>query len=213
LGRFELLGIGLVAVQRGFVQRQGVEHFGVHIVRILARQPLHRFLIVERARVLVDLIVVLVDLLNRRQPVALALGLGADRLALFDGIVPALQRRCVPRANQWVRPYTDGQAPVGNSTARIDFRDLGEGRDRFWVKEGVQHAQRALECLLRLRRARSLEQYSAELLAFGLTWRGSIVLVGQRTGGAYADNEAYSKYQACQFHDGPPRVMLACMRP
>src|SRR5712692_1399385 len=105
LGRFELLGVGLVTVQRGFVQRQGVEHLGLNVVRILARQLLHRFLIVERACVLVDLIVVFVVRLDRREPVSLALGLGAERLAVVVGVEPALQSRGIPRTAQrgWAR--------------------------------------------------------------------------------------------------------------
>src|SRR5712692_5505650 len=86
LGGLQLVGVGLVAVPRGFVQRQGVEHLGLDVVRILARKLLHRFLIVKRARVLVDLVVVLIHLLDRREPVALALGLGTDRLAFFNGV-------------------------------------------------------------------------------------------------------------------------------
>src|SRR6266705_828243 len=73
---------GLV-VER-LVQREGVEDLRLGVVRVLGGEPLHRLRVILRARVLVDLVVVLVELLERRQPVALALGLGPDGLTLLD---------------------------------------------------------------------------------------------------------------------------------
>jgi hypothetical protein len=67
-----------------FVQRQRVEDLGLDVVGILLDERLHRLLVVLRARVLVDLAMVFVERLDGRQPIALALGLGADRLALLD---------------------------------------------------------------------------------------------------------------------------------
>ncbi len=72
------------AVVERLVQRQRVEDLGLDVVGILLDEHLHRLLVVLRARVLVDLFIVFVELLDGRQPVALALGLGADRLALLD---------------------------------------------------------------------------------------------------------------------------------
>src|SRR6266545_4871946 len=64
------------------VQGEGVENLRLDVVRVLGGEPFHRLLVVPRARVLVDLVVVLVELLEGGQPVALALGLGPDGLTL-----------------------------------------------------------------------------------------------------------------------------------
>src|SRR5262249_8723404 len=94
----------------------------------------------------------------------------------------------------------------GDSTGRIDLRDFGKGLHRLRKIERMQHRQRALEFLLRLWRARGLEQHSPELLTPRLLWRG-LVLVRQRAGDAYAGKETDGKQQAFRLHGGPPMVV------
>src|SRR2546422_4752961 len=79
-----LLEIGHGLVVKRLVQGERVEDLRLDVVRILLNERFHRLFVVLRARVLVDLVVVLVELLDRRQPVAFTLRLGADRLALLD---------------------------------------------------------------------------------------------------------------------------------
>ncbi len=172
-----------VLVVEDLVQRQRVEHFRLDVVRVLLRQRLHRLLVVAGARVLVDLVVVLVELLDRREPVALALGLGADRLALLDRVQPALQRRGVPRPDQRVRPDRHRQAPVGDGAARVGLGNRRERLDRLRKMERMQLGQGHLELLLRLRAARSLELHRAQLLLLRLR----IVAVREHAGGGESE--------------------------
>ncbi len=168
---------GLV-VER-LVQREGVEDLRLGVVRVLGGEPLHRLRVILRARVLVDLVVVLVELLERRQPVALALGLGPDGLTLLDRFEAALERGGVERSDERIRALADGDAPVGDGAVRVRGGDRREGLHRLGKEERVQHGQRPLELLLRLRRARSLEVHPPELL--GLS--GAVGRIGVRPPG------------------------------
>ena len=157
-----------VLVVEGLVERERVEHLRLDVVRVLLRQRRHRLLVVPGARVLVDLVEVPVELLDRRQPVALALGLGADRLALLHRIEAALERRGVPRADERVGARRHGEPPVGDRAARIGLGNGGERLQRFGKIERMQLRERPLELLLRLRAARSPEQHFAEAFLLGL---------------------------------------------
>src|SRR5262249_23567780 len=99
----------------------------------------------------------------------------------------------VERPDQWIGACADGKAPVRDGTARINFRDLGEGLHCLGKIERMQHRQSAFEFLLCLLCARSLEQHSAELLALGLLWRGGVVVVSKDVGGTDAGKETYGK--------------------
>ena len=134
-----------------------MEHLGLDIVGVLATQGVHGLLVVLCARVLVDFVVVLVELLQCGEPVALALRLRADGLTFQNCIEPTLQGRGIPRADERIRPLTHRDAPVGDRARRVGFRNCVEGFHRLREVERMQHRQRAIELLLALSRARSLE--------------------------------------------------------
>ena len=79
-----------VLVER-FVQCEGIEIFASTSSGYFLAERLHRLLVVLGARVLVDLVIVLVELLDSRKPIAFTLGLGADRLALLTASRPRLR--------------------------------------------------------------------------------------------------------------------------
>ena len=159
----ELLGIGLVAGQRCFVQRQGVKDGRFLIIRVFLRELFHRPFVSEPASCLVDLVIVLVVKLDRRQPVALAFGLGTDRLTFFRRLPSILQDRSRQRQDQRVGTVADRDSPVGDGAMRVG-RGIGKGLDAVWIDERVHHREAAVEFLLRLRRARGLEVHTAKLL-------------------------------------------------
>ncbi len=163
----ELLGIGLVARQRRLVESERVENGSFRIVRIFLRQPFHRFFVGQPALRLINLVVVFVVKLDRREPVALAFGLGADRLALLHRLQSVLQSRCCQRQDQWVGTVADRDAPVGDGTLRIGGSGLGEGLDAVRIEERMHHRKATVEFLLRLRRARGLEVHAAKILRPG----------------------------------------------
>ena len=189
-------------VVEGLVQRESVEDLRLDVGRILPGERFHGLLVVLPARVLIDRLVILVELLDRREPVALALRLGADRLALFDRVEAALERGRVERAHQRIRTLADGDAPVRDRAAGISLRDRRERLDRFREEEGVEHREGALELLLRFGRTGGLEEDPAELLAARL--RG-IVVRGSRGGedeGRQNDDEGSDP----AAHIAPPRL-------
>jgi hypothetical protein len=163
----ELFGVGLVAGQRRLVKRQRVEDCRLRIVRIFLHDLFHRLFVGETACRLVDLVVVFVVKLDRREPVALALGLGADRLTLFHRFPSVLQDRSGKRQDQRVGTVADRDAPVGDCALRIGGSGVGEGLDAVRIDERVHHREAAVEFLLRLRRARRLEVHAAEILRPG----------------------------------------------
>ena len=81
---FELVGVGLVGGRGRGVEGERVVDLRLVVVGIALRQRLHRLGISQKARAVVDLFVVGVHGRERVHVVALALGLGADGLALLD---------------------------------------------------------------------------------------------------------------------------------
>ncbi len=160
------------------VQRERVEDLGLDVLGILLRQRFHRIAIAARARFLVDRIVALVVDLDRRDPVALARALGADRFAFLDVVESALQRGGVERADQRVWPIAHGEAPIRDRAVGIGLQRRVERIDRLGKVERMEHRERALEVLLRGGRARRLEQHAAETT--GLRVLEQIVVMGGR---------------------------------
>jgi hypothetical protein len=89
--RMELVGEGLVAMQRRLIQCERVENRRLRIIRIFLRQPFHRFFVSEPPLRLIDLVIVPVVEIDRGEPIALAIRLGTDRLALVHGFQAVLQ--------------------------------------------------------------------------------------------------------------------------
>ena len=193
--------IHVLVIER-LVQRQRVEDLGLDVVGILLDERLHGLLVVLRPRVLIDGLVVLVERLQRGEPVALALGLGADGLALFDRLQAFLQCLRGERRNERVRALADGDTPVRDRAARVRLGDRGERLDRLREEEGVLHRQRALELFLRFRRAGRLEDDAAELLAARL---GLVVMRRDRRRGEDQNQaEDRRKNRVTPHHVVPP---------
>ena len=107
---------------------------------------------------------VLVVELDRREPIALALGLGADRLALLHRLQAVLQDGGGQRQDQRVGTVADRDAPIGDGALRIGRGGFGECLDAVRIKERMHQRDAAIEFLLRLRSAGGLEGHAAELL-------------------------------------------------
>ena len=178
VGDAGVVGVGLVERlqdrhglhQRGhrlviedLVERQRVEHLRLHVLGVLATERTHRFFVVSGARVLVDRVVVLVELLQRSEPVALTLRLRCEGLTFFNRVEPALQRGRVKRADQRVGSLADGDAPIRDGAGGIHRGNGIERLDGFGKVERMQHGQCAVELLLGLGRAGGLEQHGAQI--------------------------------------------------
>ncbi len=197
--------IHVLVIER-LVQGQRVKDFRLDVVRILLDERLHGVLVVLRPRVLIDGLVVLVEGLQRGEPVALALGLGPDGLALLDGLETLLQGLGGERRDQRVGTLADGDAPVRDGAARIRLGDRGERLDRLGEEEGVLHREGTFELFLRLRRAGRLEHDAAELLAagFGLVVMGP----GRGRGEKQTQTEDGRENLMTADHVVPPGLIL-----
>ena len=181
-----------IAFAEGLVERQRVEDLGLDILRVLATERAHRLLVVSGARVLVDLVVVLVELFQRSQPVALALRLRSDGLTLLDRIEPALQSGRVKWADKRVGSLADGDAPIRDGARRINLGDRIERLHGLRKVERMQHRQCTVELLLGLGCARRLEQHATEV-TLGLLRSVVVVREGNRSeGGDQARREKLS---------------------
>jgi hypothetical protein len=80
----ELVRVGLIARQGADVERDRIGDLRFVVGGIFLRQSLHRLEIGLHAGAMIDLVVVGVEHHERVDVVALALGLGAERLALLD---------------------------------------------------------------------------------------------------------------------------------
>ena len=189
---------GHALVVEDLVQRQRVEDLRLDVVRVLLGQRLHRVRVVRGARVLIHLVEVLVELLDRQEPVALALGFGTHRQPLVYRVEPAFESRSVPRADERVRPDADRKAPVSDGASRVGLRDRAKHLDRLGEPERVQHPERALELLLRLGRARGLEQHLPELFLLLLG-----VVMAERGSGRECEQRCDNRRNEFRFHGRP----------
>ena len=82
--RLELVGIGRVGGGRRCLQGERVEHLGFVVVGVALRHLLHRLVVGGEPRIDRGLVMVAVVGAQRLDPVALALGLRADRARLFE---------------------------------------------------------------------------------------------------------------------------------
>ena len=178
-GALALLGVGLVVqVGRG-VERDGVGDLRLVVVRIFRRDLLLR--VAERADALdvAELVVIGIHQHQRVDVVALALGLGADRLGLLDGREAG--REVGPRDRVMrVVEQRERDAPLRHGAGRVGLQRLLEDLLRGEVPEGVLIAHPAVEAALRDLVARGLEMYAAELLVdVALRRRAAATMKGQ----------------------------------
>jgi hypothetical protein len=132
----------------------GVERGRVQVVRILAGQLAHRFLVRHGQLLAVGLWVRAVAL--RQSPDVVALRLGG-LLGQLQGLAQRLVSRLpllVVRVKVVVRSLRQRDAPVRHRQAGIEVGSAGEGPPGLVVVEGVKQDQPLVEELLRLGAAR-----------------------------------------------------------
>ena len=91
LGRFLFVGKGLVGRRLGRVQRQRIEDASLLVVGEAGVHLLHRLLVGDRAGLVVDLVVILIERGDRRDIGLLALGLRTGGVGLLDASEPAFK--------------------------------------------------------------------------------------------------------------------------
>src|SRR3989442_214116 len=160
----ELVGVRLVRRERGRVERQGVEDRRLAIVRVARGELLHRLPVAERAGPVVYRVGVLVEGLDRRNIVTLALGLGARGLRALDGRPAVGERLRRRRPAEGIAQEVHRHAPVGDPAAGVG---LGDGRERGGGRgepERVEHGDGALEISLDRGTTRRREVDRADLV-------------------------------------------------
>ena len=98
---FQLIGIGLVRRRRPDIERQRIVDLRFIVIRISSCELLHRLEIIQHAGAMIDLVVIGIHCGERFDVVALALGLGADRLA-FRERGSTLREVLGGRGNVWI---------------------------------------------------------------------------------------------------------------
>ena len=146
----------------GLQQGEGVEDRRFLVVGILAGQLLHRLLVALAARSRGHAVVAGVRLFQRAEPVALPLRPG-QRLALLDGVQPALEALGGPRRHERIGPLADRQPPVRHRAVRIGGDHGLERLDALGIEERVQDRDRPLELRLDGRLARRRKAHGPEL--------------------------------------------------
>ena len=116
---------------------------------------------------MIDLVIVGVHDGKRVDVVALALCLGADALALGDrgGAFGEILRR---RRHVGIQQQAQRDAPIGDAACGIGLEHIFEYMLRRAVPERMLIQHRAIEELLRFRRARGFEMHLAELVVVRL---------------------------------------------
>jgi hypothetical protein len=167
----ELPGVCLVGEVHRLVDGERVKDLRLVVVRILRGEPPHRRFVGERPRVLVHPLVVLEEGRQRLDPVALAFGPRRRGAGAFDGLPATLERRGREGRDQRVQALADRHAPPRHGAVGLRLGKGGEGLPGGREVEGVQHRQRVVEALLRLRGARDREVHAAEVPAVAVLVR------------------------------------------
>ena len=118
-GCFELLREILVVEVDSSVEREGVEDCRLGVLRVVLVQALHRLLIALGAGLMVDLVVILVKDLDRREVFGLARRLGVRGLALLDRLPPGFEIGGREGRHQRVGQFAHRQTPIGDGAPRI----------------------------------------------------------------------------------------------
>ena len=111
------IGIGLIGRRGGDVELDRIEDLGFVVVRIGLRHAFHGLEIGEHAGAMIDFVVVGIERGHRVDEVALALRLGADRLALLDRRQP--ERKVADRRRRVrIVEQAERNAPIGDPAVR-----------------------------------------------------------------------------------------------
>src|SRR5436309_16089158 len=130
-----LVSVGLVSWERRCVEREGVEHRRLAVLRIADVQTLHRLFVGEAARAVIKLVGISIERLDRGDVVSLAFGARPEGLRLFHGHPPLLEGRRVRRLPEWI-PEAHRDSPVRHGARGVRRRAGSEGLDPFRVPEG-----------------------------------------------------------------------------
>ena len=121
---------------------------------------------------MIDCLVIFVELGDRTNVVALALGAGADRLGARHGVCALLERRKRLDSPKRIPPGAERNTPHGDPALGILLEHLFEPVRRGKKRERVQQRRGAIECRPRRRRTRRREIDRAETF-----WNGVLVLM------------------------------------
>ena len=164
---FELVGVGLVGRQRRLIDGERVERRSLEVGRVFRVDALHRFLVRDGPRAVIQRVGVLVEERHSRNVLALALALGADRLRRLRRRETLLQRFRRAQPRERVAPRAHGDPPLRDAARRIAFKGFLEAGDRVGEFEGVEERHRVIEFLGDRRRARRGEMNLPEPLTAG----------------------------------------------
>src|ERR1700732_1137606 len=142
-----LVRVGLITGRCVSSRGQRIENGRFPVVGIARLELLHRLLVGQCARAMIELVGVLVKDLDGRYVVALSLRFGACRLRPLDSRPTLFQDRRVRRVpNGMVVRHS--QAPKSHATGRILFSDFGECPGGLFVSERMEDGHGSIELRL-----------------------------------------------------------------
>jgi hypothetical protein len=133
-GRLQFIGVGLVRRQRRRVERERIEDAGFAVLGIFLPEPLHRLLVGDASRAVVDLAPIKIEGSDGVDVIAFPVGLRPDRFRLLDCGRSGLQRGFAGRIPERI-PDAHGDPPIGHSATGIRLADGIEGLHRLLVPE------------------------------------------------------------------------------
>jgi hypothetical protein len=162
--RFELLGVGLVGRQSRLIHGERIERGGLAIVRVRPVEALHRPLVGEHTRALIDRSVVLELLRDRGEIVALARRRFPCRLPACDRRRAGLERLGSPHGRERVSPVGHRDAPIRDRAGRVPGEHILESLAGRRKRKRMQQRHRAIERGGHVRVAGRREVHPAQLL-------------------------------------------------
>ena len=177
-GRLQLLGVGLVGRQGRLIHGERIESGRLAVLRIRLVDVLHRALVREHTRALIDGLVVLEFLRHRGDVIPLARCRFPRCLRASDRRRSGLERLGRPQARERVAPVGHRDAPVRDRAGGIFGEHVLESLPRRRKCKRVQQRDRAIEPRGHARRAGRREVHAAELLGRGMFVLG--ILPGRR---------------------------------
>ena len=162
-GGLELLGVvPIVEIDRA-VQRKRVKNCRFAILRVVLVQKLHCLLIKPRAGLVVDLVVILVEDLDRGEVFGFAWRVGLCRVALLDCLPPGFEVGGREGRHQRVGQLAHRQAPIGHGAAGVLLNYGLKRLDCLGIEEIVQERDASIELGLH-RAARDREVDGPEMI-------------------------------------------------
>src|SRR5713226_9450201 len=193
-----LVRVGLITGRRVSPHGQRIENGRFPVVGIARLELLHRLLVGQCARAMIELVGILVKDLDGGDVVALSLRFGACRLRPLDSRPTLFQDRRVRRfPNGMVVRHSE--APKSHATGRILFSDFGECPGGLFVSERMEDGHGAIEPRLHSGVTGSGKVHFAKLSELN---SGVLVLRNCRWHECQAREPEVQN--ACQSHFDPP---------